>query len=104
MVADERAEEREPDARLERAGVNVRLRRLQPMGSRRVVHDSNEAEQVVVGNHAGRAGARRVLGCKLADEGEVPAVPAEHGDSLDPHPLEAGDARQSSREMSPARG
>ena len=63
------------------------------MGSRRVVHDSNEAEQVVVGNHPGRAGARRVLGGELADEGEVPAVPAEHGDSLDPDPLEAGDVR-----------
>ena len=34
-----------------------------------------------------------MLGGELTDEREVPAVPAEHGDSLDPDPLEAGDVR-----------
>ena len=34
-----------------------------------------------------------MLGSKLADEGEVPTVAAEHGDLVDPHPLKAGDVR-----------
>ena len=73
--------------------MHVRLRRLEPVCSRRVGHDVDEAEQVVVGDHPRRAWARRVLGSELADEREVPAVPAEHGDSLDPDPLEPCDVR-----------
>ena len=34
-----------------------------------------------------------MLGGELTDEREVPTVPAEHGDSLDPDPLQSGDVR-----------
>ena len=81
---------REHHARLEPAGMCVRLRRVQPELGGRSHHHLDEAVEIRV---AGERCLALVLRGQVADEAEVAAVRAEDSDLPDPHPLEAFEVR-----------